>query len=114
AVDLTPRGHPDQPGFLNNLGNCFRARFDRLGELRDLEGAISSYGNAIDLTPHGHPDKPSHFINFGDSFLTRFNRLGELRDLEHAISIYSHAASTPISPISVRFRASRKWILCAR
>ncbi|KAG6370013.1 hypothetical protein JVT61DRAFT_12531 [Boletus reticuloceps] len=114
TVHLTPDGHPDKPGGLNNLGNSFKARFDRLGELRDLEDAISTHRNAVVLTPHGHPHKPGVLKNLGDSFQARFEHLGELSDLEDAISLYSHAASVPIGSVSVRFRASCKWILCAQ
>ncbi|KAF8132284.1 CHAT domain-containing protein [Boletus edulis] len=114
AIHLTPDGHPDKPGHLNNLGNSFITRFERLGELRDLEDAISTYRDGVHLTPDGHPDKPGCLNNLGNSFRARFLRLGELRDLEDAISLYSHAASVPIGPISVRFRASCNWILCAR
>ncbi|KAF8125439.1 hypothetical protein EV363DRAFT_630844 [Boletus edulis] len=71
------------------LNNSFITRFDRLGELRDLEDGISTHSNAVHLTPDGHPDKPS-----------RFERLGEPSDLEHAISLYSHPASVSIGPIS--------------
>ncbi|KAF8132353.1 TPR-like protein [Boletus edulis] len=114
AVQLTPDGHPDKPGYLNNLGNSFITRFERLRELRALENAILTQRDAIHLTPDGHPDKPGRLNNLGLSFSARFERLGELRDLEHAISLYSHAASVPIGPITVRFRASRNWISCAR
>ncbi|KAF8443876.1 CHAT domain-containing protein [Boletus edulis BED1] len=114
AVHLTPDGHPDKPGRLNNLGLSVRARFERLGELRDLEDAISTLRDAVHLTPDGHPDKPGYLNNLGISFRARFLHLRELRDLEDAISLYSHAASVPIGPISVRFSASRDWILCAR
>ncbi|KAF8443866.1 hypothetical protein L210DRAFT_3643456 [Boletus edulis BED1] len=130
-----------KPGRLNNLGRSFRARFKRLGELRDLEDAISTHMDAIHLTPDGHPDRPHCLNNLGNSFKARFKRLGELviskmpfrhtemplssflmvtltswvlRDLEVAISLYSHAATVPIGPIGDRFRASRNWILCAR
>ncbi|KAF8123155.1 CHAT domain-containing protein [Boletus edulis] len=114
AVHLTPHGHPDTPSGLSNLGNSFITRFERLGELRDLEDAISTHRDAIDLTPHGHPDKPSRLSNLGNSFRARFEHLKELSDLENAIPLYSHSASVPIGPISVRFHASRNWILCAR
>jgi tetratricopeptide (TPR) repeat protein len=86
AVDLAPHGHPNKPALLNNLGNSFVTRFERLGELSDLEEAILRQRDAVDLTPHGHPDKPSRLNNLGNSFLTRFERLGELSDLEEAIS----------------------------
>ncbi|KAF8129042.1 TPR-like protein [Boletus edulis] len=86
AVDLTPHGHPDKPSRLHNLGLSLITRFERLGELSDLEHAISTHREAVDLTPHGHPDKPSRLNNLGSSFITRFESLGELSDLEHAIS----------------------------
>ena len=86
AVDLTLRGHPDKVSRLNNLGNCFKVRFQRLGELSDLENAISTLRDAVDRTPHGHPDRPSRLSNLGCSFKARFNRLGQLSDLERAIS----------------------------
>ncbi|KAF8444005.1 hypothetical protein L210DRAFT_3105868 [Boletus edulis BED1] len=114
AVHLTPDGHPDKPSRLNNLGISFKARFERLGELSDLEDAISTHKDAVVLIPHGHPHKPGMLSNLGNSFKARFESLREPSDLEVAISLYSHAASVPIGPISVRFRASRNWILCAR
>ncbi|KAF8546117.1 hypothetical protein OG21DRAFT_1586548, partial [Imleria badia] len=72
------------------------------------------YRDAVDLTPHGHPNKPSCLNNLGNTFRARFQRLGELSDLEEAISLYLHAVSTSTGSISVRFRASRNWILCAQ
>ncbi|KAF8436591.1 CHAT domain-containing protein [Boletus edulis BED1] len=114
AIDLTPHGHPDKPSRLGNLGLSFRARFECLGELSDLEDAISRLMDAVVLTPRDHPHKPGMLNNLGLSFRARFQCLGELSDLEVAVSLYSHSASLPIGPTSVRFRASRCWILCAR
>ncbi|KAG6370030.1 hypothetical protein JVT61DRAFT_12549 [Boletus reticuloceps] len=99
--------HPHKHGMLNNLGNSFITRFERLGELSDLEDAISTLRDAVHLTPDGHPDKPSGLNNLGTSFINRFEHLGEPSNLEDAISLYPHAASVSIGPISVRFRASR-------
>jgi tetratricopeptide (TPR) repeat protein len=79
------------PVCLNNLGNAFLTRFERLGELSDLEDAISRFRDAVDLTPHGHPDKPGRLNNLGNALLTRFERLGELSDLEDAISRHRDA-----------------------
>jgi hypothetical protein len=50
AVNLTPHGHPNKPIHLNNIGDCLVTRFERLGELSDLEDAISTLRDAIDLT----------------------------------------------------------------
>jgi hypothetical protein len=40
-------------------------RYDRFGELSDLERAISKLRDAADLTPHGHPHKPTSFNILG-------------------------------------------------
>ncbi|KAF8132583.1 CHAT domain-containing protein [Boletus edulis] len=114
AVHLTPDGHPDKPSHLNNLGGSFITRFERLGELRDLEDAISTHRDAVVLTPHGHYHIPDMLCNLANTFKACFECLGDPSDLEDAISLYSHAASLPIGPISVRFRASQNWILCTR
>ncbi|KAF8132582.1 hypothetical protein EV363DRAFT_1295983 [Boletus edulis] len=78
--------HPHKHGMPNNLGNSFRARFERLGELRDLEDAISTRSDVVHLTPDGHRDKPSRLNNSGNSFITRFEHLGEPSDPEDTIS----------------------------
>ncbi|KAF8129603.1 hypothetical protein EV363DRAFT_1337837, partial [Boletus edulis] len=75
------------------LNNSFITRFDRLGELRDLEDGISTHSDAVHLTPHGHPDSRLNFQ-------ARFERLGEPSGLERAISLYSHPAPVSIGPIS--------------
>ena len=114
AVDLTPDSHLHKPARLNNLGECLRTRFEHLGEINDLEAAISRQRDAVNLTPDGHPNKPNYLDHLSISFVTRFQRLGELSDLEEAVSLSSHAACSPIGPISDRFRASHRWIFCAR
>jgi hypothetical protein len=39
AVMLTDEGHPNQTGYLSNLGNAQETRFDHLGDFSDLENA---------------------------------------------------------------------------
>ena len=68
---LTPDGHPDKPAYLNNLGNSFQSRFERLGDIADLDEAITAQQQAVRLTPDGHPDKPAYLNNLGTSFHTR-------------------------------------------
>jgi len=50
-------GHPNTPMFLNNLGNCQKARSGRLGKLADLEIAICNQQKAVELTDDKHPNK---------------------------------------------------------
>ncbi|KAF8129575.1 hypothetical protein EV363DRAFT_1169007, partial [Boletus edulis] len=86
ANDLTPRNHPSKPSCLNHLGNSFFIHFRRLGEMSDLEDAISRYIDAISLTPFGHPHMPGRLHNLALCFDARFMRLGQLGDLEQSIT----------------------------
>ena len=71
---------------LNSLGVSLMTRFERLGQLTDLEDAISSQRDAVDLTPPGHRRKPIYLNNLGISLMIHFQRLGQLTDVEDAIS----------------------------
>ncbi|THU91192.1 hypothetical protein K435DRAFT_841129 [Dendrothele bispora CBS 962.96] len=85
AVDLSPKGHPDEAKYLHNLGNVILTRFDRLGGLDDLEDAIDLMRRAVELTPDGQLTKPGRLTAFGDALETRFVRLGEVNDINSAI-----------------------------
>ena len=43
ALELTPDGHPNKPGRLSNLGISHRTRFERLGEMADIDKAIGNF-----------------------------------------------------------------------
>jgi len=86
AVRLTPDGHPDKPGRLNNLGISFQSRFERLSDLIDLDQSIMAQQQAVRLTLDGHPHKPRCLNSLGNSFLRRFERLGDLGNLDQAIT----------------------------
>ena len=43
AVDSTPEDHPNRAGRLNNLGNKLGRRYERTGEMNDLEEARSCF-----------------------------------------------------------------------
>ncbi|TDL13607.1 hypothetical protein BD410DRAFT_846786, partial [Rickenella mellea] len=96
AAQITPDNHPNKPGLLDNLGSSFTRRFARLGDLADIEHAISNHERAAQLTSDNHPGKPSYLTGLGNSFLTRFERLGDLTDIEHAIS--NHERAVQITP----------------
>ncbi|KIM88292.1 hypothetical protein PILCRDRAFT_771082 [Piloderma croceum F 1598] len=46
AVHLTPNGHVNKPMYLSNLGNCFLRRFERSGDLIDVDEAIAHFKSA--------------------------------------------------------------------
>ncbi|KAJ7921718.1 CHAT domain-containing protein [Mycena leptocephala] len=85
AVALTADGHPDKPSRLNNLGNSLLRRFERLGDLDDLNQSVFRFQAAVALTPDSHPTKPSWLNNLGSSLLSRFERLGDLEDLNQSV-----------------------------
>ena len=86
AIQLTPNGHEDMPGRLNNLGNSYQCRFEHAGELSDIEEAISLQQRAVQLAPNGHANMPGWLNNLGNSYMRRFERTGEIPDIAEAIS----------------------------
>jgi hypothetical protein len=54
-------------GRLNHLGNSFLCRFERLGDIADLNEAMTIQQQAVHLTPDGHPHEPGHLNNLPKS-----------------------------------------------
>jgi tetratricopeptide (TPR) repeat protein len=79
---LTDDGHPDKLGRLSILGIT---RFERVGELADLNSAISNTQKAVELTDDGHPNKPGCLSDLGGFQRIRFGLLGQLADINSAI-----------------------------
>ncbi|KAH6910829.1 CHAT domain-containing protein [Coprinopsis sp. MPI-PUGE-AT-0042] len=91
VVQLTPKGHVDLPGRLNNLASLFQGRFEHTGELSDIDKAISAQCRAMQLTPEGHADLPGFLTNLGLYFRCRFERTGDLSDIAEAVSAQHRA-----------------------
>ncbi|KAJ2922780.1 hypothetical protein H1R20_g14335, partial [Candolleomyces eurysporus] len=82
---------------LNNLGVSLRLRFDRHGDLSDIQEAISAQQKVVGMTPLDHADYPRHLTGLGNSFLSRFGRTKDRSDLEEAIRNHEGAVrGTPI------------------
>ena len=95
--------------YFNNLGNSFLSRFERSGELVDIEEAISAHKDAVRLTPDGHALKPSRLANLGQSFQHRFQRLRNHHDLDNAIAHYRLSATSLTGPPLIRFQSTLHW-----
>ncbi|KAF6764583.1 CHAT domain-containing protein [Ephemerocybe angulata] len=91
GVEITPRGHADLPGRLNNLGTLLTIRFERTGELSDITDAIALRQKAIEITPQGYSGLANCLNNLGGSFTRRFERMGELSDIADAIAAQQKA-----------------------
>ncbi|RPA89356.1 TPR-like protein [Choiromyces venosus 120613-1] len=96
ALAATPRDHTDRAVIYNNLGAIFSKRFERVGDLDDLQKAIKHTEAAITAAPRDHPDQAGTYNNLGAMFSERFERIGDLDDLQKAIKHTEAAvAATP-------------------
>jgi hypothetical protein len=91
-----PRSHhskedSDLPGCHHILAVSYRDRYNRTGDLQDLETAIKYGLEAIATSPEGHTDLPGQHHDLAVSYNNRYTRTGNLQDLETAIE-YNVAA----------------------
>lgn len=70
---------------LSNLSIWYCGKFERQGDLNDLDKAIQSASKAVVATPRDHPTRHGILNNTSNLFQKRFERLGTLDDLEKAI-----------------------------
>ncbi|KAG9123901.1 hypothetical protein FRC07_013568 [Ceratobasidium sp. 392] len=89
---LSSNNGTDRQACLISLGNMWKCRFDRLGDLVDLNKAIDYQTLAAQMTPDDHPDKLVCLNSIGSSCLRRFEHLGHLADIDRAIECLAQAA----------------------
>ncbi|OQV09889.1 CHAT domain-containing protein [Cladophialophora immunda] len=85
AIRVTPPGHPDLAGRLNNLSNKLESRYERVGNMADLETAISKAEEVVRVTPPGYHGLAGRLNNLGTKLERRYERTGNMADLEMAI-----------------------------
>ena len=76
VADLKSFDNPNRAGFLNSLGNHLSARYEREGNLEDLEQAIKYCQEAVDMTPLSKPDR-ADFLNSLGNHLSIQSRRGQ-------------------------------------
>jgi tetratricopeptide (TPR) repeat protein len=91
AIDATPIGHHDRPGYLSDLGMAFQDRFEQSGQRDDLEKAITLLTEAVGSVPVGHPDRHRYLLNLGNALRVQFERIGQLAVLDGAITVGQQA-----------------------
>lgn len=69
----------------NSLGFALWNRFERAGEIKDLDRAIESMEKAVVSTPVDHVNHTTYLNNLGTTLLSRFDTMGSMEDLDHAI-----------------------------
>ncbi|KAI0042252.1 TPR-like protein [Auriscalpium vulgare] len=88
-----PVDHPDRSHGLTNFAVDLITHFEQLGELSDLQEAITLHRQALSLRPVGHSDRSLSLSNLANALGTYFEQLGKLPDLEEAILLHREALS---------------------
>ena len=94
AVDLWLRvlraAQDDDPNrviVMSNLGSALRVRFERVGQLSDLDTAIAAGRWVVGVTPDGHPQRVTRLANLSRALRHRFESTGALSDLDATIEV---------------------------
>ncbi|KFZ23764.1 hypothetical protein V502_01755 [Pseudogymnoascus sp. VKM F-4520 (FW-2644)] len=83
-------------GLLSNLGVFLESRYERTGDIADLEEAIQVARRAAASTPKDHFNLAIYLDNLGNKLQRRYERTGDIADLEEAIQVAQQAVtSTP-------------------
>lgn len=83
AVRFTPPDHRHRPNVLTNLANSLHVRFDRHGDLDDLDQAIAIGRESVSAA---RENRHVQLTNLGSVLTKRFERTGNLADLEEAVN----------------------------
>jgi hypothetical protein len=79
---------PNSPGFATsqaNLGGSFLRRYERFGEVKDIDNAIEHLREAIRLASQDSPELPTMLSDLGVSLMRRFERLEDVKDIDNAV-----------------------------
>ena len=87
-MEATLEDHPDQARPLNNLGVHLSRRYQRTGDIHDLEVAIKFAEAAVETTPEDHPHRAQFLSILGNHFKLRYTITGQLQDLELALAAW--------------------------
>jgi hypothetical protein len=80
--------------------SIFLARFQRLGDLEDLDNAVKNAETAVYLLPENHTLLPKPLITCAVSLQDRYQRLGNRDDLDKALEMCQNAIALkdPLDP----------------
>lgn len=89
-----------QSKLLSNLANALSIRFQRHGDIADLDHSVECHVTALDFRPPGHPGRASALSNYATVLLIRYGELGAQEDIELAIESFHTAL--PLLPLEGR------------
>jgi tetratricopeptide (TPR) repeat protein len=91
AADAAATGGPLRRHALGTLASALLARFNLLGELDDLDTAITLREEAVRLVPVESPHRPGCLSGLANAYATRYRLRGPVEALVSARAAYSEA-----------------------
>jgi tetratricopeptide (TPR) repeat protein len=95
AASESPPASRDRVRATTDLGGLLFERFERVGDLADLDGTISWSWQSLEATPSTLPLVRSLLNNFGLALHRRYERTGWETDLELALDALGEAVAEP-------------------
>ncbi|KAF9072229.1 CHAT domain-containing protein [Rhodocollybia butyracea] len=81
----------EKAGKLDRDGAFFYQRFQRLGEMADLEKAVAYWREELGLFPAPHPNRGASLNNLATALTFQFQQTGDLKKLEESIQCHRDA-----------------------
>ncbi|KAG8726255.1 hypothetical protein FRC11_000499, partial [Ceratobasidium sp. 423] len=113
ALELTPDGHPDLARRHASLGVSYGDRFERLGELGDLEKALEHDSCALKLTPKGHPDLPERDFNHAIHYFNQYQQTHNPSHLQESLHSFRRASHVLTGAPRAKFKGALLWAALA-
>jgi tetratricopeptide (TPR) repeat protein len=96
--EMLPTPHALLLPSLNSIGRMLGWRFERTGNLDNLNRAIEFTNMAVEILPSDHPDQVALLGNLGKWLGRRFERAGAIEDLNRAIEVTDIAVAGTVIP----------------
>jgi hypothetical protein len=109
---ITSAPHSERARYLDSLRVGFRDRFQRTGQLSDIEVDIRHFQQAVEVAPADHLERISCFSNLGIRFKdrfqsTQFQGTDAAKDLRSASEAFKRALSCSSGVPLTRVAAGR-------
>ncbi|KAJ7213456.1 CHAT domain-containing protein [Mycena pura] len=109
TFSITPIGHPKRAGHLISLATGCYDRYQKLGDLNDLEVALHHLRAAVDLTPAGHPDQVKYLQILALFLMSKYQRLKQPNDLESIQTYFTASLNITTSTPEVTWDRILRW-----
>ncbi|CAE6536023.1 unnamed protein product [Rhizoctonia solani] len=106
---MTPNGHPDLSLRHADLGVSYIDRFQRLGELKDLEKAVEHESRALALTPDGHPSLPERHFNRAETLFLQYQHTEDPHYLKLSLDSFRNASQFSAGAPRDKFQYALSW-----